>query len=452
MNPENTIKTALLNRVIKKRILKKREENRQNNASYIISAFIGSNLRRKQREKEADAFEKLRESILNKQIRKNYLLDLKAQNPTTTKSGKTIIPYDVLTEALKQREKNKQAKWKLEALQRKKQLEGMVPLENLKGGAILIRPIPQEPPPKPINPAIEKYKHLQPQTSLVVDPNTFFQKPEEEPKIEKDNYKFKMNYASIVEDATNSALSRLVELDGKQYIAQHLATESPNVKLKKSTLAQKLGLEERNIEGNKLFSSPNSRNETDLMSGRKLLNKKIDELRGRNLISKMFGAYKKKTQARYNDMQSSYNTLTAKPGRLVKGSQEAKDYMARIRAMRKPKTATVPKKVGRPAKLPVFGPPNRRGRPAKYTPPAPTVSQIVATVAPTKAARLAKLPMFGPKNRPGRPSKYTPSTDTIAYLAKIASGGIKAPKKPRVKKLPVFGPPNRRGRPSKYIP
>jgi hypothetical protein len=190
------------------------------------------------------------------------------------------------------------------------------------------------------------------------------------------------------------------------------------------------------------------------MSGRKLLNKKIDELRGRNLMSKMFGAYKKKTQARYNDMQSSYDTLTAKPGRLVKGSQEAKDYMARIRAMRKPKTATVPKKVGRPAKLPVFGPPNRRGRPAKYTPPAPapTVSQIVATVAPTKAARLAKLPIFGPKNRPGRPSKYTPSTDTIAYLAKIASGGIKAPKKPRVKKLPVFGPPNRRGRPSKYIP
>lgn len=407
MNPENTIKTALLNRVIKKRILKKREEIRQNNASYIISAFIGSNLRRKQREKEAEAFEKIRESILNKQIRKNYLLDLKAQNPTTTKSGKTIIPYDVLTEALKQRERNKQAKWKLQGLQRQKQLEGMVPLENLKGGAILIRPISQEPPPKPINPAIEKYKHLEPQTSLVVDPITFFQKQGKIPKKDK---------------------------------------------FKKSTLAQKLGLEERNKEGNNLFSSPNSRNETDIMSGRKLLNKKIDELRGRNLMSKMFGAYKKKTQARYNDMQSSYDTLTAKPGRLVKGSQEAKDYMARIRAMRKPKTATVPKKVGRPAKLPVFGPPNRRGRPAKYTPPAPTVSQIMATVAPTKAARLAKLPVFGPSNRRGRPSKYTPSIDTIAYLAKIASGGIKAPKKPRVKKLPVFGPPNRRGRPSKYIP
>ena len=132
----------------------------------------------KKRGKEAEAFEKLRESIINNQIRKNYLLDLKAQNPTTTKSGKTIIPYDVLTEALKQREKNKQAKWKLESLQRKKQLEGMVPLENLKGGAILIRPISQEPPPKPINPAIEKYKHLEPQTSLVVDPITFFKNKE----------------------------------------------------------------------------------------------------------------------------------------------------------------------------------------------------------------------------------------------------------------------------------
>ena len=101
-----------------------------------------------------------------------------------------------------------------------------------------------------------------------------------------------------------------------------------------------------------------------------------------------------------------------KRGRLVKGSQEAKDYMARIRAMRKPKTAAAPivapKKTGRSAKLPVFGPPNRRGRPAKYTPPAPTVAQIVAAVASKKRGRPAKLPVFGPKNRPGRPRKYIP--------------------------------------------
>ncbi len=60
MNPENTIKTALLNRVIKKRILKKREENRQNNASYIISAFIGSNLRRKQKGKRSRSIWKIK--------------------------------------------------------------------------------------------------------------------------------------------------------------------------------------------------------------------------------------------------------------------------------------------------------------------------------------------------------------------------------------------------------
>jgi hypothetical protein len=36
-------------------------------------------------------------------------------------------------------------------------------------------------------------------------------------------------YASVVQDATNSALSRLVELDGKQYIANHLAIEAQNI-------------------------------------------------------------------------------------------------------------------------------------------------------------------------------------------------------------------------------
>jgi hypothetical protein len=46
----------------------------------------------------------------------------------------------------------------------------------------------------------------------------------------QDKIRIKNIYASVVQDATNSALSRLVELDGKQYIAQHLATESPKVK------------------------------------------------------------------------------------------------------------------------------------------------------------------------------------------------------------------------------
>ena len=106
-------------------------------------------------------------------------------------------------------------------------------------------------------------------------------------------------------------------------------------------------------------------------------------------------------------MESSYNTLTAKPGRLVKGSQEAKDYMAKIRAMRKPKVAKEPKKVGRPAKLPVFGPPNRRGRPAKYTPSAPAVVSVPAPIrdAATIAALIARA-NFRPRTKPrGRPRK-----------------------------------------------
>jgi hypothetical protein len=120
MSSEDALKRALLNRVIKKRILQKREENRQNNASYTISSFIGNYVRRKQREKEADAFEKIRERLINRQVRQNYFLDLKARTPKTLESGKTIIPYNVLTEALIQMKNRIQAKWKLEALKRRK--------------------------------------------------------------------------------------------------------------------------------------------------------------------------------------------------------------------------------------------------------------------------------------------------------------------------------------------
>ena len=93
-------------------------------------------------------------------------------------------------------------------------------------------------------------------------------------------------YASAVADAVNSGISRLVELDGKQYISQQLAIESPNIKLRKSTLSQKLGLEERNMEGNNLFSSPNNRNASNSMSRK--LNKKADELYKTNLAKKAF--------------------------------------------------------------------------------------------------------------------------------------------------------------------
>jgi hypothetical protein len=191
----------------------------------------------------------------------------------------------------------------------------------------------------------------------------------------QDQIRVKNIYASVVADAVNSGISRLVELDGKQFVANHLAIEAQNIlpTLKTNTLAQKLGLEERDKDTIKLFSSANIRNE--------------------NMDLAMV----------------PYTGGNSKRGRLVKGSQEAKDYMARIRAMRKTRVAkstVAPKKRGRVAKLPVYGPKNRVGRPKKYTPPAEIV--VVQTVAPKKRGRPAKLPVFGPKNRVGRPRKYKP--------------------------------------------
>ena len=106
-------------------------------------------------------------------------------------------------------------------------------------------------------------------------------------KIDEQKKRVKNIYASVVQDATNSALSRLVELDGKQYIAQHLASQSSSVKLKTPTLAQKLGMEERFIGGEN------------------------------------------------NNVALNIENIPVKMPRPAKGSQEAKDFMARIRAMRK---------------------------------------------------------------------------------------------------------------------
>ena len=72
---------------------------------------------------------------------------------------------------------------------------------------------------------------------------------------------------------------------------------------------------------------------------------------------------------------------------------------------------------GRPRTKP-FGPPNRPSGSA----PAPTL--IPTSAAPTQAlnakrrGRPAKLPVFGPPNRPGRPSKYTPPV--VAAVAAVA--------------------------------
>ena len=118
----------------------------------------------------------------------------------------------------------------------------------------------------------------------------------------QDQIRVKNIYASVVADAVNSGISRLVELDGKQFVANHLAIEAQNIlpTLKTNTLAQKLGLEEREreLDNIKLFSSANIRNENMDLA----------------LVP--------------------YTGGNSKRGRLVKGSQEAKDYMARTRGMR----------------------------------------------------------------------------------------------------------------------
>jgi hypothetical protein len=121
----------------------------------------------------------------------------------------------------------------------------------------------------------------------------------------------------------------------------------------------------------------------------------------------------------------SYTGGNTKRGRLVKGSQEAKDYMARIRAMRKPKTATAPKRRGRPPKTPIVAPaPIRdvaallkranfrqrvkpRGRPRKDAKLFdPTVYPTTAPALIRDVAALLKRANFRQRVKPrGRPRK-----------------------------------------------
>ena len=210
-------------------------------------------------------------------------------------------------------------------------------------------------------------------------------------KIDEQKKKVKNIYASVIQDATNSALARLVELDGKQYVAKHFATEAPKVELKKTTLAQKLGLEERFKDGEN------------------------------------------------NNLALNIENVRGKMPRLQKGSQEAKDFMARIRALRKggprakkmkslpltgvaPAVASAPaKKRGRPPKVQqtyasvLAAPaPKRRGRKPKVAAPAPTV-------IPFQAIYNAKA-----KRRVGRPrvNKNPKPATEIAALLKRARFGL----------------------------
>ena len=108
-----------------------------------------------------------------------------------------------------------------------------------------------------------------------------------------------------------------------------------------------------------------------------------------------------------------------------------------MRTTRVAKSAVAPKKRGRPRKTPTVAQviaavaPKKRGRPRK----TPTVAQVIAAIAPKRRGRPpTKIPVFGPSNRRGRPAKYTPDANTLAYLARIEAGGIKPPRRIKGKK------------------
>jgi len=358
---KNKIVNLFLRKKEKELMQTLRQEKKQADASNKIKDFIKYYLINKQEKAERIASEKIRDDLLAYGARLNYLRMLKGETPIQTKTGDTKTAKDILLKSILDKRERNFAMYKLEGRKRMEEIKNYVPQSLMVVAPIINRPMPEEEQPK-VHPAVEKYKNLIPLEYL---------------KNEQ-NFKFKNMYASVVQDAKNSALSRLVELDGKQYIAQQLAIESPNIKLRKSTLAQKLGLEERDKDNINLFSSANIRNENMDLA-----------------MVPYTGGYSKR-------------------GRLVKGSQEAKDHMAKLRAMRKPKVAKAPKSAGRPAKLPVFGPPNRRGRPAKYTPSAPAVVSVPAPIRDI-AALIARA-NFRPRTKPrGRPRKNAKAFDSTVY-------------------------------------
>jgi hypothetical protein len=419
-----------------------RQEKKQVDASNKIKDFIGYYLMNKREKAERIASEKIRDDLLAYGARLNYLRMLKGETPIQTKAGDTKTAKEILLKSILDKRTRNLAVYKLEGRQRMEEIKNHVPQSLLVVAPIINRPMPEEEQPK-VHPAVEKYKNLIPLEYL---------------KNEQ-NFKFKNIYASVVEDATNSALSRLVELDGKQYIAQQLAIDSPNIKLRKSTLSQKLGLEERNMEGNNLFSSPNNRNASNSMSRK--LNKKADELYKTNLAKRLFGAYKNKSEERYNNMESSYNTLTAKPGRLIKGSQEAKDHMAKLRAMRtgfprRTKAQIESDKIilaERKLKSGNLGRLVKGSQEAKDRMAVIRSMRVLKTWDPTKRAlkpgtMFNKLVAFGPMKAPKKtpkpraktwdPTKRALKPGTV-YNKLVAFGPMKAPKKtpkPRAKKSP----------------
>jgi len=147
------------------------------------------------------------------------------------------------------------------------------------------------------------------------------------------------------------------------------------------------------------------------------------------------------------------NEIVKKMKRGAKGSQDAKDFMAAIRAKRIGGKRVL--KAGTTYKgLSVFGPMNRpKGRSKKIS---------VWDASKKRALKPGTIyegdTVFGPMNRPKgrRRRNATPAVVAAAALPTVvpasAAPSTTVRRTRASKKLPVFGPPNRRGRPSKYTP
>lgn len=222
------LQNALKNRNAKIITKKLRKEKKLGNAATAIQNYYRIYKYKKEDKQLQDASEKIRDNLLAYGARQNYERMVKAETPITTKTGETKTARDILLKSLMDYNERKLAEMKLKGLKRFKQAQmEMKPQSLMVVAPIIKREMPEEGQPK-IHPAVEKYKNLIPQQNL---------KTEEEIKLEPSKESI---YAKVVQDAPNSALSRLVELEGRQYIAKHLAqTAIPK-------LEQKLGLAERN--------------------------------------------------------------------------------------------------------------------------------------------------------------------------------------------------------------
>jgi len=330
----------------------------------------------KQLQAEKSAREKIGNALLAYNFKRDYLQELKLRKEIETKTGEKLPVRQILETAITGLRDKLEAKRKLQ--QQK-----------------LIKTIKNE--------------------KILDDLTT-----SKEPKVEyilSDLKKLRKNdiFSSIAKEASDAGLSRLVELEGKKYVANDLATEAQNIlpTLKTNTLAQKLGLEERNMENNKFFSNSNIRKEE-----MPFYNPMTEAKKENSAAQILQSVLKRKLNKEKNNLIAMDNlgdllSQNVKKGRFVKGSQEAKDFMASVRANRKPKapkrTAEEIKSLlsrarlgkgrryagGRPRKTPSVAEiveavvKKPRGRPRKIV--APSVATIVEAVAKKPRGRPRKI-------------------------------------------------------------